>query len=262
MPKNLRGGKHKHIKKGSRVEKKEETLPLASDEPGRMYAEVQKKMGTSFEVTCDNGKTERALITGKFRKRVWINVKDIVLIAGELNSYYIIYKYTPDQARQLKFKGLINFDVNGSDDTVIFEGEEHVDSDEDDELFQEFDQAKKSGIQIISNLPKTTKPQKPVPRSYTKRISLSSGDDDESNDSESVTEGANKKTGDGSDKESNDDDEDEKDGEPDDTKNSESNKLANKFKNKSRAGKIVNERHRAAARDKKGRRGGINFDAI
>ena len=111
MVKNIKGGKHKHIKKGPRPNDNG-VLLLASDNPGSVYGLITKRFGTVFEVQCANEDVVRASIRGKFRKKVWIAIGDIVLVDGsQLDKYYIIHKYTPDQARQLQVRREINFDV-------------------------------------------------------------------------------------------------------------------------------------------------------
>ena len=53
------------------------------------------------------------------RKRVWINMNDIVLISlrdFQENKADIIYKYMPDEAKRLKMYGEIPKDVNLSKD--------------------------------------------------------------------------------------------------------------------------------------------------
>jgi translation initiation factor 1A len=57
---------------------------------------------------CFDGVSRLCQIRGQMRKRVWINVGDIVLVS--LREYQddkadIIHKYTPDEARSLKAYG-------------------------------------------------------------------------------------------------------------------------------------------------------------
>ena len=234
MPRNMKGGKHKHIKKRSRYNK-DETLLLASDQPGSMYAIITKKLGTSFEVSCSNGKTEYALIRGKFRNKVWMNIGDIVLInKAELDKYHIIHKYTPDQARQLKAKKEITFDVRGTDDPeeIIFEGETKNSSDEEEELFHEFDKLKTKDTKLETEEGKNTE-----------------NNNTENNNTENNSEDNNSEDNNSEDNNSEDKNK---------LKNNNNslinkNKIMNKFKNKTRGGRqVVRQRGRAAARDRKG----------
>jgi initiation factor 1A len=144
MP-NTRGGSSYKKKKKGQGFKKPEPLLLEKDCPGCLYAMVTKKNGTSFEILCSNEKTERAIIRGKFRKRVWININDIVLVeTNELGLFIIIHKYSQDDVRQLRSKGEINFTtLNDSDDeNNIFFEDENI-SDDEDNILKELDKLKK-----------------------------------------------------------------------------------------------------------------------
>lgn len=113
MPANKRGGKkHKRGKKMGFGEKRE----LVFKEEGQEYAQAVKMLGSGHvEVFCFDGITRRGKIRGKMRKRVWINVGDMVLIGlrdfEEDKSCDIIYKYNPDEAKNLKAYGEIPTDV-------------------------------------------------------------------------------------------------------------------------------------------------------
>ena len=57
---------------------------------------------------CFDGKERLCHVRGKFRKKVWINKDDIILVG--LRDYQdgkadVIHKYTADEARQLKALG-------------------------------------------------------------------------------------------------------------------------------------------------------------
>lgn len=70
------------------------------------YAQVAKMLGNGrLEATCFDGTTRLCHIRGKFRKRVWINAGDIVLLG--LREYQdgkadVIHRYSPEEARTLK----------------------------------------------------------------------------------------------------------------------------------------------------------------
>lgn len=73
------------------------------------------------QVFCFDGKQRVCHIRGKLRKKVWINVGDIILVG--LRDYQddkgdVILKYTPDEARRLKNEGLIpeNAKLNENDE--------------------------------------------------------------------------------------------------------------------------------------------------
>lgn len=260
MPRNLKGGKHKHIRKGNRYQK-DESLQLASDIPGSLYAIITKKHGNGFDVLCSNGKTEFAIIRGKFRGKVWMNINDVVLVDGsELNMYIIVKKYTADEIRKLKAKGEITFDIKGgnSEDNIVFDDNQNLsdndtaDNDNDDEFFKEFDN--KNNIKIIENLDK--KPaQQPNQQPDQKPDQKQDQQPDQQPDQKT-----NEENNEGDD---DDDEEDDDEQEKDEPNNSElnKNKLLDKYKNKIRGGKgIVRERNRATARDKKGRH--IDFGSL
>ena len=75
------------------------------------YGQVAKMLGNGrLEATCFDGTTRLCHIRGKFRKRVWINAGDIILLG--LREYQdgkadVIHKYTPEEARTLKAYGEI-----------------------------------------------------------------------------------------------------------------------------------------------------------
>lgn len=238
MPKNLKGGKHKHIKKGNRYQKND-TLILASEQQGCMYGIVTKKYGTIFDVLCSNGKTERASVRGKFRCKVWINVNDLVLVNGtELGKFYIVHKYTPDQARQLKSKGEITFDVksNNDQDDIEFEDEKEDSIDELDKLYDEFGLENNMEINIIDKSKINNNVNTININNPNKNDQHNSTHNDYSDESES-------------------DEVSSQSSDSDDTKKDEianRKKLFNQYKNKSKGVKnIVRERTRSAARDKK-----------
>jgi len=62
------------------------------------------------EVYCFDRTTRMCLIRGTMRRRVWINVGDIVLVSlrdFQEGKADIVHKYTPDEARTLKQHGEI-----------------------------------------------------------------------------------------------------------------------------------------------------------
>lgn len=122
MPKNKKGGKkHKRGKKIGFGEKRE----LIFKEDGQEYGQAVKMLGSGHvEVFCFDGVTRLGKIRGKMRKRVWIATGDMVLIGlreFEHGRCDIMYKYNPDEARNLKAYGEIPTDV------VVNENEEESD---------------------------------------------------------------------------------------------------------------------------------------
>ena len=118
MPKNKAGGKkHKRGKKTFNNGKRE----LIFKEDDQEYGQAVKMIGSGHvEVFCFDGVERIGKIRGKMRKRVWINVGDTVLVGlrdFEQGKCDIMYKYNPDEARNLKAYGEIPNDV------VINEGD-------------------------------------------------------------------------------------------------------------------------------------------
>ena len=101
---NKKGGKKYKIGKknpGNNI-----TRELLFKEDGQEYASVIKMLGNGHvELFCYDGKTRLGVIRGKMRKKVWINIADIVLIGCrdfQDSKADIIHKYNSDEARQLK----------------------------------------------------------------------------------------------------------------------------------------------------------------
>jgi translation initiation factor 1A len=75
------------------------------------YAQILKNLGNCrFEGYCFDGKNRLLHVPGRFRKRVWINRDDVVLVG--LRDYQdakadIIHKYNPDEVQKLKKMGEI-----------------------------------------------------------------------------------------------------------------------------------------------------------
>ena len=75
---NQKGGKkHKRGKKEGY-----ETKALRLKEDGQEYAQITACKGNCrFDVKCFDGKDSIAILCGKMRKRVFVNMKDIVLVS-------------------------------------------------------------------------------------------------------------------------------------------------------------------------------------
>lgn len=135
MPKNKgKGGKNRRRGKNENEGMKRE---LVFKEDGQEYAQVIKMLGSGrIEAMCFDGQKRLCKIRGKLRKKVWINVTDIVLVG--LRDYQdgkadVILKYSSDEARNLKSYGEFPDSVK-INETVQF-GD--VDNDNDNEI--EFD---------------------------------------------------------------------------------------------------------------------------
>ena len=126
---NTKGGKkYKKHKKGNRNQSTQDT-PYA-DSPDKLYAQVKGRLGTNrIDLECSDGIPRQGIIPGSFYKRVWINAHDILLVQTidnlKMKECYILYKYTPDEARYLKSRGDLTFNINDDkyNDTIHFDTE-------------------------------------------------------------------------------------------------------------------------------------------
>ncbi|CDO52002.1 hypothetical protein DV451_000317 [Geotrichum candidum] len=139
-----KGGKNRRRGKNENDGFKRE---LVIKEEGQEYAQITKMLGNGrVDASCFDGVRRMAHIRGKMRKKVWINVGDIVLLS--LREFQdeqadVIVKYTPDEARTLKQMGELpeSARINesdpfgqGSDDECNFEFDNDAESEEDDKL--------------------------------------------------------------------------------------------------------------------------------
>jgi len=118
MPKNKgKGGKNRRRGKNESEEKRE----LIFKEDGQEYAQVLRMLGNGrLEAQCIDGIKRLCHIRGKMRKKVWVNMGDIILVG--LRDYQdekadVILKYMADEARSLKAYGELpdNIRVNATD---------------------------------------------------------------------------------------------------------------------------------------------------
>ena len=117
MPKNTTGGNK--AKKGRKYVPKKETTFLSDikdpEERSLMrYAKVLKKYGDlRFDILCDDGKNRIGVARGKFRKRNWINIGDIVLVSlrpditNDLKVDIIIVYKDDNEKRELQNRGFL-----------------------------------------------------------------------------------------------------------------------------------------------------------
>lgn len=133
MPRsNMIGGKHHKKGKKNRGpvnlnhEAKVEMAGL-----NQIYGLVKKKIGGSrLTLECSDGKTRSAIIPGKFFKKVWMSVGDILLCDLNIESddeiCYICHKYTIKDATVLKSQGKITFEI--LDDKDEIDGIKYIDN--------------------------------------------------------------------------------------------------------------------------------------
>lgn len=146
-----KGGKKKGKKNSTVVAEKRQLLYKNDYEE---YAKITKSLGDrKMTVILPDTSEMLAVIPGRFRKRCWMNIGDVVLISRrefQVEKVDIIYKYNPDEIRTLnKEKEIPNFFV----DTEI----DYNDNPTDDGLFIDSDTDEENNIkqpyQSSRNLP-------------------------------------------------------------------------------------------------------------
>lgn len=105
MKRNKKGGKgYKRGKKGG-----DDRREIIFAEDQQVYAKVVRMLGNGrLEAFCYDGRTRLAHIRGAMRKKVWVHVGDIVLVA--LRNFQeekcdVVHKYTFEEAHMLKSYG-------------------------------------------------------------------------------------------------------------------------------------------------------------
>lgn len=131
--KNKTGGKKFKSQKKSTSRERE----LVFRENDQAYARLIKPLGDGrFECECfELEQTKIGHIKGSFRKRVWMNPGDIVLVSFrdfDQSKCDIIYKYSDIEAQQLKSYGEIAENINlQASKLELQNGEGEYDSDND-----------------------------------------------------------------------------------------------------------------------------------
>ncbi len=78
-----------------------------------MLGTVVEMLGASrFRVDCSDGKERICRVPGKFKRRVWVKIGNVVLLTPwDVQSDErgdIIWRYTPSQVNWLMRRGLLN----------------------------------------------------------------------------------------------------------------------------------------------------------
>ena len=112
MPKNKgKGGKSKRKGKNKNTDGDGEKRDLFLKDEEQEYAQITKILGNCrFEAYCFDGSTRLCHVRGKFRKRVWINRDDVVLVGKrdyQDEKCDIIHKYSAEEVSKLKKMGEI-----------------------------------------------------------------------------------------------------------------------------------------------------------
>ncbi len=135
MGKKNSGGKN--FKKQKKESNSKQARELIYKDDEQSYARIIKSLGDSrFECECfDLNKNLIAHVRGAFKKRVWMNVGDIILVSYrnfDKERCDIIHKYTNDEAQTLKFLGEIPPEINLNATALEI-------SDENNNLFDDMD---------------------------------------------------------------------------------------------------------------------------
>lgn len=141
--KNIKGGKaHKKKKKDSNSnEDFKSTKHVDKKMEDQEYGQVTKLLGNCrLEVSCFDGVNRLCHIRGSMRKKVWINVNDVVLVSlreFEPSKADIIYKYEIPEINYLKKENEIPDNIKLYEDVeeIKDDGFDFVNkSDDDDEI--------------------------------------------------------------------------------------------------------------------------------
>ncbi len=94
-------------------QEQEEIARIRLPQHGEIFGVVVAMLGAGrLSVECDDGLTRVGRIPGKIVKRVWIRVRDIVLVkpwkVQSNERADVVWRYTRTQSNWLKRKGYIN----------------------------------------------------------------------------------------------------------------------------------------------------------
>lgn len=102
--------KRRKKKKKSRGEEENKEVPLPDGET-TLLCVIQQLLGFDrVKVYCVDGKIRMCRIPGKYKKRMWMRVGDLVLVAPwdfQPDRGDIIYRYTQTEVQRLERKGLL-----------------------------------------------------------------------------------------------------------------------------------------------------------
>lgn len=127
MPKNKgKGGKTRRRGKNENFGSKRE---LIYKDDGQEYAQVLKMLGSGrLEAYCFDGVKRLGHIRGKMQRKVWINSGDVILVSireFQDGKADVIYKYNPDEAKQLKKEGELPDNIKITETGEIGEEEDN-----------------------------------------------------------------------------------------------------------------------------------------
>lgn len=123
MP-NQKGGKK--FKRNKKVHA-ETKLIYKNLKENEEYAKIKQKLGNGrFNLECIDGKDRIGIIAGKLRKRLWMDIGDIVLISlwefsTNSDKCSIIHKYQVDEVNKLISEGEIPKNIYNEENDDNFE---------------------------------------------------------------------------------------------------------------------------------------------
>lgn len=131
MPRNLHGGsRHKSAKNKRPVDENvaAKTIRYPDYTNHEVIAIIRRNLGGSrLLVDCDDGQSRQALISGKFRKRVWLNVGNFIICeletTGKEDVCTATYKYTDNEISRMRNETTDWFKFTrgaDEDDDVVF----------------------------------------------------------------------------------------------------------------------------------------------
>ncbi|MCD6382834.1 MAG: translation initiation factor eIF-1A [Thermoplasmata archaeon] len=86
-------------------------VKLPDRKKGEMFAIVDQALGGArMRVICQDGKVRMGRVRGKYKKRMWIRVGDLLIVQPwefQDEKCDIVYRYTNTQAINLKRRGYL-----------------------------------------------------------------------------------------------------------------------------------------------------------
>ena len=137
MVKNTKGGK-KHKKNKNIADIFARTLLFK--EEGQEYGRVIQLLGNSrVKLQCNDEKERLGIIRGAMKKKIWINMNDLLLIGlrdFENDKADIIHKYTNEEDIKLQELGhlssyIVKDDINNINDIFITDSNQNINNDSD-----------------------------------------------------------------------------------------------------------------------------------
>ena len=72
---------------------------------------LQRYGGNRMEIQCSDGKVRNCRVPGRYKRRLWLRPKDIVMVVpweDDDERGDIIYKYRPGEVAQLRKRGMLD----------------------------------------------------------------------------------------------------------------------------------------------------------